>query len=81
MADYEKVAQINAFLNADKEPNSNRPDYSNSRAKIDTTIGPGDYSIGVWKSDKGLSIKIEKRLDDPVIKQPDGGSIGSFDDI
>ena len=81
MADYKKVAQINAFFNADKLPNSNRPDWSNSKAKIDTTIDSGEYSIGVWKSEKGLSIKIEKRLDDAVPAQPDGGDIGSFDDI
>ena len=60
---FEKVAQLNAFSN-DKEGNSNRPDYSNGKCNILTDIPQGEYSLGIWKTDRGLSIKIERRTDD-----------------
>ena len=78
---YETIARFNVFSNTDKADNSQRPDFSNSRAKFDQTIEAGEYSVGVWKSEKGLSVKLEKRTEDVTPAQPDGGNIGNFDDF
>ena len=65
MASYEKVATFNAFIN-DKGVHSQRPDYSNSKCNILADIVAGEYSLGVWKTERGLSIKLERRLEDGV---------------
>ena len=59
---YQKVASMNAFKNDNVDPNSKKPAFSNSKCRIETAIPAGEYSLGVWHSDRGLSISLQEEV-------------------
>ena len=79
---FKQVANFNAFLN-DKAGNDKRPDYSNSRCKILTPIPAGEFSLGIWKTDRGLSISLSERPEDGVstTTQTEKGGDNDLDDF
>jgi hypothetical protein len=61
---FNKIASLKAFAN-DVEPNSRRPNFSNSKCRIEKDIPAGEYSMGVWQNEDGnLSVSLEQRTDD-----------------
>ena len=77
---FNTVASFNAFLN-DKGSNDRRPDYSNSRCKILTPIPSGEFSLGIWKTDRGLSITLSERPEDGATTQTEKGGDNDLDDL
>ena len=61
---YQKIASMNAFKNDNLDPNSKKPAFSNSKCRIETAIPAGEYSLGVWHSDRGLSISLQEEVGD-----------------
>ena len=86
---YNKIAKFKAFENQPK-PGTNQPAYGNVSVRIETTIQPGEYSVGVWQyPDEGkgrsMSIELTQRVDDgnqaPAAAPPPATNTeGDFDD-
>ena len=60
---FTKLASMNAFENQ-REPNSNKPRWSNGKVRIETPIPAGEHQVAVWENERGLSISISKKDDD-----------------
>lgn len=80
---FTKLASMNAFAN-EREPNSNKPRWSNGKVRFETAIPAGEYQCAVWENDRGLSISISQKDDAPALapSQPpanDGGNDGISD--
>lgn len=60
---FTKLASMNAFENV-REPNSNKPRWSNGKVRIEQDIPAGEHQVAVWENERGLSISISRKDDD-----------------
>lgn len=78
---FTKLASMNVFENV-REPNSNKPRWSNGKVRIETPIPAGEHQCAVWENERGLSISISKKDDDgaAVVATQAPATAGGTDD-